>query len=201
MRQAWRNLLWCPLTLRTFSTMLLAVSLAPLAVSQGAGEGKIVSPVDGAAFRGGSISVICRSAGGRIELDGEAVEARQVFPDVLHTQISPAPGEHTLALVLEGGRREVRFFVGNNPPEPYRAFLKHPPDQVECTLCHGLSRRGRFRFKGGCFACHQKELFVDVHQHEAHVLEQCGMCHNAHGSTVKAHLIFAKEIACKQCHN
>jgi predicted CXXCH cytochrome family protein len=27
------------------------------------------------------------------------------------------------------------------------------------------------------------------------------MCHNAHGSTVKAHLLYSKEAACKLCHN
>lgn len=184
-----------------FFIMLVAVFLGPLAFGQGAGEGKIVSPVDRAAFRSGSISVLCRSAGGKIELDGKLVEAQQVFPGILHAQLNPTLGEHTLTLLSKGRRHEVRFFVGNNPPEPYRTFVKHPPIQTECTLCHGLSRRGRFRFKGGCFSCHQKELFFDAHQHEVHVLEQCGMCHNAHGSTVKAHLIFARKKACKQCHN
>jgi hypothetical protein len=27
------------------------------------------------------------------------------------------------------------------------------------------------------------------------------MCHNAHGSTVKSHLLYSKEVACKLCHN
>ena len=27
------------------------------------------------------------------------------------------------------------------------------------------------------------------------------MCHNAHGSVVKAHLLYSKETACKICHN
>ena len=79
---------------------------------------------------------------------------------------------------------------------------EHPPvAEVKCTQCHELSSRGRFRFRNNsCFDCHPKESFAKVHTHDATVLTECGLCHNAHGSTVKAHLLYPKETACKQCH-
>ena len=109
-----------------------------------------------------------------------------------------------LVLAWKDGQTAVRFFTGPNPPASFATFRQHPPQQdVKCTQCHELSQRGRFRFKGGtaCFGCHQPEGFAKVHTHTAEVLNECGLCHNAHGSTSKAHMLYAKEVACKQCHN
>ena len=175
---------------------------AGAAVSAGNDVGKIMRPADGAALASGEVDIVASAPAGKLELDGAPVAADEPFPNVFHAAAKAGPGKHTLALVWEGGRREVNFFVGENPPAEYKRFSQHPPlAAVECTQCHGVSRRGRFRFKGGCFDCHQKEDFTKVHPHPAHMLQDCGMCHNAHGSTVKGHMIMAKELACKQCHN
>ena len=171
-------------------------------VSAGNDVGKIMRPPDGAALASGEVDIVASAPAGKLELDGALVAVDEPFPNVFHGTAKAGPGKHTLALVWEGGRREVNFFVGENPPAEYKPFSQHPPRAgVECTQCHGVSRRGRFRFKGGCFDCHQKEDFTKVHPHPAHMLQDCGMCHNAHGSTVKAHMTMAKELACKQCHN
>jgi predicted CXXCH cytochrome family protein len=115
--------------------------------------------------------------------------------------VKVASGEHSLVLTWEGGRKEVRFFSGAKAPAGFAAFVQHPPiAEIQCTQCHELSARGRFRFKGGCFDCHKQETFVKAHTHPATVLQECGMCHNAHGSTVKSHLIHSKENSCKLCH-
>ncbi len=168
-----------------------------------AAEGsKIVRPTDRAALAGSDVEVIAIAPAGTLELDGTAVAASEPFPNVLHATVKAGPGEHTLALVWGGGRTEVRFFVGDKAPEGFRPYVAHPPRAgAACTQCHGLSRRGRFRFVGGCFDCHQEEAFANTHSHPAHVLRECGMCHNAHGSTAEAHLTLPKEAACKQCHN
>lgn len=164
--------------------------------------GRILRPVDGAALPAGSeLSIIAKDAGGKLEIDGKPVPADQLFPEVLHAKTKTAPGTHTLALVSEGGRQEIRFFVGENPPAGFKAFRQHPPLAVECAQCHGLSARGRFRFKGGCFDCHKEEGFVKTHSHKSDVLVECGQCHNAHGSTEKALLLMPREKACKLCHN
>jgi predicted CXXCH cytochrome family protein len=163
-------------------------------------QGKILRPVDGAALPDGvEMSIIAR--GGKLELDGKPVPADQPFPEVLHAKTKPAPGTHTLALTGEGGRQEIRFFVGGNPPAGFKAFRQHPPLAVDCNQCHGLSARGRFRFKGGCFDCHKEEGFLKTHSHKPDVLVECGQCHNAHGSTEKALLVMPREKACKLCHN
>lgn len=163
-------------------------------------EGRIMRPQDGAALPEGEISILATAPRGRLELDGEAITAEEPFPDVFRATTVATPGEHTLALVWETGRKEIRFFVGDTPPAEFAVYVQHPPLAVDCTQCHGLSRRGRFRFQGGCFDCHPEVLFAATHQHESHVLQECGQCHNAHGSTTKSHLLLPRETACKLCH-
>ena len=165
-------------------------------------SGKIMRPADGAALASGEVDIVATAPAGKLQLDGVPLVAEEPFPNVFHASAKADPGQHTLALIWEGGRKEVNFFVGENPPAEYKPFSQHPPlAGVECIQCHGVSRGGRFRFKGGCFDCHQKEDFTKVHPHPVHILQDCGMCHNAHGSTVKAHMIMSRELACKQCHN
>ena len=159
-------------------------------------------PAEGAAYPTGDLDVVARAPEGRLELDGKPVSADEPFPDVFHGKLQAAPGEHTLALIWNAGRKEVRFFVGADPPKGFRPFKPHPPlAGIECEQCHSLSRRGRFRFSGDCFTCHTDAQFAGKHPHEKHVLERCGDCHNAHGSTTAAHLIHDRETACRLCHS
>ena len=179
---------------------LIALALVCCAAAA-AQEGKILRPADKSYFPIGDVDVAATAPGGRVELDGETVPAEEPFPDVFHARLRPDPGEHTLAAVWPGGRQEVRFWVGGDPPEGYALFRQHPPvPGVVCTQCHGVSRRGRFRFTGDCFTCHVKEEFTETHAHPPHILERCGDCHNAHGSTAAAHMIHDREIACRLCH-
>jgi predicted CXXCH cytochrome family protein len=164
--------------------------------------GKIMRPTNGAAIANGQVDIIATAPSGKLELDGKPIEAAQPFPNVLHANLKTSPGPHTLSLSWDGGKKEIRFFTGPNAPPEFSTFHEHPPlAGIQCTQCHELSPRGRFRFKGGCFDCHKKDGFAKVHTHDAAVLEQCGTCHNAHGTTVKAHLLYPKETACKLCHN
>ena len=165
-------------------------------------DGKIMRPVDGAAFTETKVDIVATAPQGKLELDGKPIPAEEPFNDVFHAVVQAAPGRHKLALVWEGGREEVQFFVGEGAPAEFKPFFQHPPvADVACTQCHGVSRRGRFRFKGGCFACHEEAAFTTKHEHPVHQLQECGMCHNAHGETSKAMLTMPREILCKQCHN
>src|SRR5690348_11303511 len=164
--------------------------------------GKILRPADHSSFECGEINVVATAPGGALQLDGVPLRAEQPFANVFHASVKPAPGLHTLILSWEGGKREVQFFVGANAPAGFEGFRQHPPvADVRCTRCHALNSRGRFAFKGGCFDCHEGAGFSKVHTHEVAVLEKCGLCHNAHGSVVKAHLLYPKETATKICHN
>ena len=164
--------------------------------------GKIMRPPDSSALPAGEVSIVATAPAGKLELDGQPIEAEEPFANVFHAKLTPAAGEHRLTLVWDGGRKEVRFFVGENAPAEFKPFQDHPPvPGVECTQCHGVSRRGRFRFKGGCFDCHEQEPFVGVHAHPVHDFVECGQCHNAHGSTAAKHLILPREVMCKLCHN
>lgn len=183
------------------SATLACLLLFPMA-SAIAQDPKIMRPEDGSALPAGEISIVATAPSGRLELDGKPIEAQQPFPNVFHAKLTPERGQHMLALIWEGGRKEIRFFTGDDPPAEYAAFRQHPPlPGVECAQCHGISRRGRFRFKGGCFDCHEKDTFVSVHDHPPHDFVECGTCHNAHGSTRAKHLMLEREIMCKLCHN
>jgi hypothetical protein len=180
--------------------LLAAALLAVVATAQD--EGKILRPVDGAALSAEIVDIIATAPAGRLELDGQPIETGEPFSNVFHATTRASGGEHVLALVWEGGRQEIRFFVGANPPAEFKPFLQHPPlEATECTQCHGVSRRGRFRFEGGCFTCHAEDSFPKTHPHPVHILQECGLCHNAHGSTEKSHLLYPKEKACKLFHD
>ena len=181
-------------------TLVAAIVLGLFSAAAGE-EGKIVRPAHLSILPEGEISIAATGPGARLELDGQVLPAHEPFPNVFHAKVTPAPGEHSLALVWEGGRREIRFFVGEGAPEGFDPFRLHPPFAIGCQQCHTVSRRGRFRSKGSCFACHSKASFAEAHQHAPHVLRNCGQCHNAHGSTVADHLIVSRDQACKLCHN
>jgi predicted CXXCH cytochrome family protein len=166
----------------------------------GEDAGKILRPESRAALPLGEVSIIATGPGGRLLLDDQAVAFEQPFPNVFSARTTPSPGRHRLTFIWEGGRSEIDFFVGDHPPGGFKTFREHPPGTVECGRCHALSRKGRLRFTGGCFDCHQQEAFSKIHRHVPEVLEQCGQCHAAHGSTTKAHLILPREQACGLCH-
>jgi predicted CXXCH cytochrome family protein len=176
--------------------LLLFITItATLACAEDAG--RIMRPTEGAVLAPGDVDIIATAPAGRLELDGKSIAAQQPFPNVWHAITKAAPGAHTLTLLWDGGRKDLHFSIGGNP-----TFHTHPPVAgVQCTQCHEVNKRGRFRFKGGCFDCHQQTSFTKIHTHDASRLEQCGLCHNAHGSSVKAHLLYPKETACKICHN
>ena len=164
--------------------------------------GRIMRPAHKASFRSGSVDIIATAPEGVLELDGARIAAEQPFPNVFHAKVDVKPGVHTLKLAWTGGQKEIQFSTGTDTPGGFEPFRPHPPTaDVACTQCHGLSRRGRFVFKGGCFDCHQETSFAKTHTHKSDVLAECGLCHNAHGSIVSKHLIHTKELACKQCHN
>jgi predicted CXXCH cytochrome family protein len=164
--------------------------------------GKIMRPADKSSHQSDQIDIVATAPSGKLQLDGAIIESEHPFPNVLHATPKVKAGLHSLVLMWDGGKKEVSFFVGPNPPTGFQSFHQHPPIAgVPCTQCHGLSRSGRFTFKGGCFDCHQRDTFSKTHTHDPGVLERCGMCHNAHGSTAKDHLLYSKEAACKLCHN
>lgn len=145
---------------------------------------------------------IAQAPDGRLYLDGEALEAEEPFPGVFRVKVSVPPGRHVLRLDSPDGSEEVTFHSGSSPADPAaEPYAEHPPVQTACAHCHSVSRRGRFRFSGGCDTCHVKEQFIRTHSHEPHELSSCGMCHDAHGSSAAKLLLMTRDLACKQCHN
>ena len=168
----------------------------------GTRQDRIVKPSEGDWIPSGSVEVIARSAQGRLSLDGKPLEADSPFPGVLSARFSARPGHHVLVLESPDGRIDVSFFTGEEQPDGGpRPYVSHPPASIACAHCHGVSRRGRFRFSGGCQSCHAEEAFIQVHSHPPHELASCGMCHDAHGSAETKLLVLPQEKACVQCHN
>jgi predicted CXXCH cytochrome family protein len=184
------------------SFRLAAVLLCGVLPAAEEEAGRILRPVEHAAFRSGPVEVIATAPEGVLELDGVRVAADRPFPNVLHARVEVKPGVHTLVLSWPGGRKQIQFSMGSDTPRGFQAFRAHPPPAgAPCTQCHELSRRGRFVFKGGCLDCHESGGFANAHTHTPEVLSECGLCHNAHGSITARHLLHTKEVACKQCHN
>lgn len=177
---------------------LLLCATVPLAAADGA----IVKPPAGAWLPGDSVQIIARGESGKLLLDGEPLIAEEPFPGVFTATAEIAPGTHRLRFELPDGVSEITFHSGTEHPNAAsERYVDHPPSAVSCAHCHSVSRRGRFRFSGGCQSCHPKEPFIKTHSHEPHELASCGMCHEAHGSAAARLLRLPKEQACKQCHN
>ena len=172
------------------------------ALSLPAADSVIVKPPDGAWLSGPEVQIIARGESAKILLDGNPLETKEPFPGVYALIVELLPGAHRLRLESPAGTSEISFHSGNEPPDgTSKRYADHPPSQIACTHCHSVSRRGRFRFSGGCQSCHPKEPFIKTHSHEPHELASCGMCHDAHGSAAARLLRLPKEQACKQCHN
>jgi predicted CXXCH cytochrome family protein len=172
------------------------------ALAQEVARPRIMRPVDMALVPAGAVEIIAAAEDGSLEIDGKPVDAERPFPGVLRARPELSDGPHKIAVAGRDGRSEIRIHAGAGAPADFRPFREHPPQtSVPCTQCHEVSRRGRFRFKGGCFDCHRQSEFAKVHTHVPDALSQCGMCHNAHGSSAKGHLTLSKEAACRLCHN
>ncbi len=183
---------------------LVAIAIGVLGACGSAvfAEERIVKPRDGSWQEGTSVEIIARAADGLLLLDGRPIEASEPFPGVLHARAEVAPGQHLLRLESPEGAEQASFHAGGPPDgEAGPPYVDHPPLRIDCAHCHTVSRRGRFRFGGGCQTCHTREAFVQTHSHELHELASCGMCHDAHGASAAKLLVVAREQACKQCHN
>ena len=88
--------------------------------------GKIMRPADKAAMPSDDVDIVATAPAGKLELDGKALNAEKPFPNVLHLSVKAAAGEHLLALIWDGGRKDVHFFVGPNLPAGYERFRQHP---------------------------------------------------------------------------
>src|ERR1700719_92037 len=79
--------------------------------------GKILRPADNSSHKSDQIDIVATAPSGKLQVDGAPIKNEEPFPNVLHATLKTTPGLHSLALVWEGGTKEVHFFVGPNPPE------------------------------------------------------------------------------------
>src|SRR5579864_9319554 len=82
--------------------------------------GKILRPANNSSHMSGQIDVIATAPSGKLQLDGALIRTEQPFPDVFHATLKASTGMHSLVLLWEGGKQEVHFFVGPNPPAGFQ---------------------------------------------------------------------------------
>ena len=81
--------------------------------------GKILRPADNSSHQSGQIDLVATAPSGKLRLDGILIQTEHPFPDVFHTTLRASPGLHSLVLQWDGGKKEVHFFVGPNPPASF----------------------------------------------------------------------------------
>jgi predicted CXXCH cytochrome family protein len=151
---------------------------------------QILRPVDQSVLETGVVKVVAKGDATKLVVDGKQAAT---------TDLKLAQGMHELAL----GDQKIRVFVkgAEPPPDGWTVFRTHPP-AAACSACH-VAKEGGGEVKSyetSCAGCHQLANFAKTHTHAPTVLEECQLCHQPHGSTVRFHLKLTKEIACKQCH-
>jgi len=167
---------------------------------------RILRPADDSVLEPGPVSLIARTDGkGKLVLDGETLAARQPAAGVLTADLAPSPGRHELVLTVGGRTHRIQFQIGTDPAPPadWKLYRAHPPS-ASCDTCHGVTG-AVWTIKGeapasGCLSCHDAVSFQTFHTHASEELQDCGLCHDPHGSTAKRRLIMPKAVACRQCH-
>src|SRR5262245_57752710 len=104
------------------SLVLWFTALLFLTAAQEPTEARILRPTDGAALPSGETSIIAAAPGGKLEIDGKPLAAEESAPGVFRAKIALPSGSHTLELSWEGGRKQIRFFVGPDPPAEFKPF-------------------------------------------------------------------------------
>src|SRR5260370_27754253 len=84
--------------------------------------GKILRPTNNSSHASGQIDLVATAPSGKLQMDGIVIEADRPFPDALHASVKAAPGMHSLILLWDGGKKEVPFFLGPNPPADFPAL-------------------------------------------------------------------------------
>jgi predicted CXXCH cytochrome family protein len=185
--------------------LILALA-ALICFAEDAASPGFLRPYDQTIVPAGPLAIVARAAGkAELKLDGKPLAASQPAPTALTATINPNPGRHELTLRNGGAEQKIQFFVRSPAaPQGWAEFKQHPP-AASCETCHAV-KDGAWSFKTDvladtCFGCPAAKQFPAIHSHNSETLADCQMCHNPHGSTVKAHLKMRKELACKQSHS
>src|SRR5207237_4557142 len=110
-----------PMPIRFLFAVSLALTCGRMPAADGE-AGRILRPADNSWHQVGPVDLVATAESGKLQLDGAPIQAEQPFPNVFHTTLKVSPGLHSVVLTWEGSRKEVRFFVGANPPAGFQAF-------------------------------------------------------------------------------
>lgn len=77
--------------------------------------------------------------------------------------------------------------------------------KMACTSCHDVHNDNpkalvKDSTNDTCYTCHMEKRGPFVHNHQP-VTEDCGICHNPHGTTIANLLKSRPPFLCQECHN
>lgn len=77
--------------------------------------------------------------------------------------------------------------------------------KMTCTSCHDVHSDNpkaliKTSLNDTCYTCHMEKRGPFVHNHQP-VTEDCGICHNPHGTTIPNLLKSRPPFLCQECHN
>ncbi len=118
------------------------------------------------------------------------------------------PHQSNLKYQLRGKSLQGLCFQCHEKSLVEHKFLHGPVGSGDCIACHKPHASHDEKLliaslkKGAlCFVCHKERMeeFKRKHTHKP-VGEDCGKCHDPHGSDFKAQLILSQPALCKKCH-
>ena len=118
------------------------------------------------------------------------------------------PHQSNLKYQLRGKSLQGLCFQCHDKGLIAHKYLHGPVGSGDCVACHlpHASHNEKLLIaslkKGAlCFACHKERLeeFKRKHTHKP-VGEDCGKCHDPHGSDTKAQLLMPQPGLCRKCH-
>ena len=154
---------------------------------EAAGMAGLIFPRDRAVLLSGDLDVICKTADGPLEVEGETIDWEPFVPPVRVAHLNLYNGRNRIRI----GNQQIEVFVARSKQDPampkgWKIFRGHPIEgqgSKRCADCHQIAPRGE-QFQVGelksykaCFECHKPVEFEAIHAHPLEPLEPCQSCH------------------------
>lgn len=144
----------------------------------------------------------CHQGGKRIHWQGGVHANRDVTCascHKIHNQHDKVRAKDTQTEVCFTCHKEQRNQITRPSHHPI------PEGKMTCSSCHDVhSDNPKMMARGStndtCYTCHMEKRGPFIHNHQP-VTEDCGICHNPHGTTIANLLKSRPPFLCQECHN
>jgi predicted CXXCH cytochrome family protein len=191
--------------LRCLGSVLLGLTLLPLAPGTGPGSAEVISPPAGAVLPSAPFYVIARGGPAGLTVDGKPQAWGPFTGPVRAARLRLGPGRHEIRVGQQTLAVSVR---GAQAPPVGEDVRLHPigAGADSCGACHQADRRNDRTEVGAaqpstCLACHRPDQFELKHAHPLEPLKHCDSCHAPHGSAHRGLLKAPVKKLCAACHD